>query len=976
MLKDKVILTYKRKRLSYQADVARHTKENGLSPNMQMGSSWICSPKSEPDANDEKFENHHSGKCQCSAGSRYGFTESIHQHVPASSEIIQCQMISQNDMGPMVLRSRRVLSDPKIKKNSRLAPSSINATKSNMKDIIKMDVPDYGLDYITCAEGSLSGLTIHDRISNTINLNVTLATEGGDSFGCPEVDTKTNSHSDNNRNALWNDGSSKEHSVAQLITFSRRAKMKQCAIQNMTDRNSKTAEKQQFSSRCGTRVARDNLSCEGSSQNCIFDEQLSRSPAVLEDYIVPSSQVEIAAEMVNVKVDDALDCMAVVGTASKINQSLENSGFLTALGTCEEQSKDLLLLQPVYTVKDSISQLNIVPSNSGNNAFSSCVEDSGNKLIFDTNNCEKRTITSLSEERDSPTGLDLSVAPISICQMSPETEKKSTDLPENHRDSQSTTTLCCSIFADDENSAKNKEIEWLESLENVLRERRKDRGTCSSIGRDIIDHTERSRSNIPSRSGDQSVKIQDKGIDFVNQFASLPPPHRIEQQKAEKSTPFTDFLSCFLPSNSHSRLDLNTAASSSGSHSRDKVSMLDRAFQHSSKGSSSFFKHKKAEKAITEMMLSGRRGLLLDKSRWYLSEWSEDELDFLWIGVRRHGVDNWNAILGDPKLQFARSRFPRDLALQWEKEQKKLFNGIVAPPTILSKPSISTQSPDGCCAANARAFVENPMLTADTKLSLGGVYLHNEKIMKKSQFSASCLPMTTCPFPAITMCPFPAITTCPFPPIATCPFPGNILSMSLYPGAAMRHKKASSASRMPYQPEYGCEKPLGERSRNEQKPADSNLPHWLKEAHGSRPSDNPWPPFFTAGNAAKFDSGLSPCEPLATSKDPRGRGILKRKSMMSEKTAGLVKIEEAPASIDESAALGAKTSVESTQTRAPASERPALCTGASSQKNIMVPPDSIPAPAELVVLDSEASSEETISDDQNMRSYQDPEQED
>lgn len=60
MLKDKVILTYKRKRLSYQADVARHTKENGLSPNMQMGSSWICSPKSEPDANDEKFENHHS----------------------------------------------------------------------------------------------------------------------------------------------------------------------------------------------------------------------------------------------------------------------------------------------------------------------------------------------------------------------------------------------------------------------------------------------------------------------------------------------------------------------------------------------------------------------------------------------------------------------------------------------------------------------------------------------------------------------------------------------------------------------------------------------------------------------------------------------------------------------------------------------------------------------------------------------------
>ncbi|KAK8951783.1 hypothetical protein KSP39_PZI003858 [Platanthera zijinensis] len=953
MLKDKVFLTYKRKRLSYQAGAAHDTKENCLSPNMQMGSSWMCIPKSEPDTNDEKLKNHHSGKFQCSDGiSRYGFTESMHQHVPSSSEIIHCQMTSQKDMGPMVLRSRRVLSSTNIKNNSRLATSStVNAAKCNVKDIIKMDVPDCGLDYITCAEGSLRDLTIHDRIGNTINLNVSLGTEGGDSFDCPEVGAKTISHSDNNGNALWNTGSSKEHSVAQLITFSRRAKMKQSANENMMDRNSKTAEKQHFSSRCSSHVVRDNLSCECSSQKCIFDEQLSRSSVVLEDYIVPSSQVQIAVQMANVKVDDASDCTAEVGTASKINQSLKNSEFLTAVDTCEEQSKELLSLQPVYTIKDDITPLNIVPSSSGNNAFSSSVEESGNKLILDTNNHEKRTITSLSEERDSPTGLDLSVAPISICQMSPETNKKSADLPENHRDSQSTSTPCCSfIFADDENDAKNKEMEWLESLENVLRERREDRGTCSSIVRDVIDHTERPSPIIPSRSTDQSVKVQDKAIDFINQFASLPPPHCPERKKA-KSTPFTDFLGCFLPSNPHILLDLNTAPSSSGSNSRDKVSMLDMAFQHSSNGNSSFFKHKKAEKSITEMMLSRRRGLLSDKPRWYSSEWSEDELDFLWIGVRRHGADNWNAILGDPKLQFARSRFPKDLALQWEKEQKKLFNGIVIPPAILSKPSIpSTQSLDNCRAANARAFVENPMLTADTKLSLGGVHFHNESIVKNSQFGAACLPITTCPFP------------------------GNVLSMSLYPGAATRHKKASSASRTAYQLEYDCEKPLWERSRNEQKSACSNLPHWLKEANCSRPSDKLRPPFFTAGNAASFDIGLNSCEPLATSKDPRGRGILKRKRMMSEKYAGMVKIEEAPASIDESAAFCTKPSLESTHLRAPASEIPASCAGASSQKNIMVPPESFPVPDELVVLDSDASSEETISDDQNMRSYQDPEQ--
>ncbi|CAN1132167.1 Protein CHROMATIN REMODELING 4 [Linum perenne] len=55
--------------------------------------------------------------------------------------------------------------------------------------------------------------------------------------------------------------------------------------------------------------------------------------------------------------------------------------------------------------------------------------------------------------------------------------------------------------------------------------------------------------------------------------------------------------------------------------------------------------------------------------------WSEQELDSLWIGVRRHGRDNWHAILRDPRLHFPPWRTTRHLAEKWEEEQVKLLDG-------------------------------------------------------------------------------------------------------------------------------------------------------------------------------------------------------------------------------------------------------------------------------------------------------------
>jgi hypothetical protein len=58
--------------------------------------------------------------------------------------------------------------------------------------------------------------------------------------------------------------------------------------------------------------------------------------------------------------------------------------------------------------------------------------------------------------------------------------------------------------------------------------------------------------------------------------------------------------------------------------------------------------------------------------------WSEEELDYLWIGVRRHGRGNWDAMLRDPRLRFSPLRAPWDLAERWEEEQLKLLKDISA----------------------------------------------------------------------------------------------------------------------------------------------------------------------------------------------------------------------------------------------------------------------------------------------------------
>ncbi|XP_026391813.1 protein CHROMATIN REMODELING 4-like [Papaver somniferum] len=82
------------------------------------------------------------------------------------------------------------------------------------------------------------------------------------------------------------------------------------------------------------------------------------------------------------------------------------------------------------------------------------------------------------------------------------------------------------------------------------------------------------------------------------------------------------------------------------------------------------------------------------KKKQKMDTWSEDELDSLWIGVRRYGRGNWDTMLRDPKLKFSKYRTAEDLFDRWEKEQLKIFDDgtFVNPKSVAGRSNKSANS--------------------------------------------------------------------------------------------------------------------------------------------------------------------------------------------------------------------------------------------------------------------------------------------
>ncbi|KAG2245906.1 hypothetical protein Bca4012_091177 [Brassica carinata] len=100
-------------------------------------------------------------------------------------------------------------------------------------------------------------------------------------------------------------------------------------------------------------------------------------------------------------------------------------------------------------------------------------------------------------------------------------------------------------------------------------------------------------------------------------------------------------------------------------------------------------------KVLENIMLRTGSGLgHLQKKKTRVDAWSEDELDSLWIGIRRHGYGNWETILRDPRLKFSKFKSPEYLAARWEEEQSKFLDSLSSLPSKSSRTADkSTKSP-------------------------------------------------------------------------------------------------------------------------------------------------------------------------------------------------------------------------------------------------------------------------------------------
>ncbi|VFQ98361.1 unnamed protein product [Cuscuta campestris] len=108
--------------------------------------------------------------------------------------------------------------------------------------------------------------------------------------------------------------------------------------------------------------------------------------------------------------------------------------------------------------------------------------------------------------------------------------------------------------------------------------------------------------------------------------------------------------------------------------------------------------HRKVSEDIMLRTGTGSSGNLSKKKCIHI--WSEEELDNLWIGVRRHGQGNWDAMLQDPSLKFSKFKTVEDLLVRWEEEQIKvldipsLFTGKGLKPPKVGKSSMFPCIPD------------------------------------------------------------------------------------------------------------------------------------------------------------------------------------------------------------------------------------------------------------------------------------------
>lgn len=104
--------------------------------------------------------------------------------------------------------------------------------------------------------------------------------------------------------------------------------------------------------------------------------------------------------------------------------------------------------------------------------------------------------------------------------------------------------------------------------------------------------------------------------------------------------------------------------------------------------------------------------------------WSEVELDALWMGVRKYGEGNWNAILEDSSLPLLKDKTFEEMATRWKEETSKVFPAAKPLPinTMYSNGTTTTPLPGPGIASHASDFTFLKLLAK----------VENESLKKKN----------------------------------------------------------------------------------------------------------------------------------------------------------------------------------------------------------------------------------------------------
>ncbi|XP_064997646.1 uncharacterized protein LOC135581020 isoform X2 [Musa acuminata AAA Group] len=996
MMSGKVLLTYKRKRFSANANPANVVKADSSVKTVgehcfRCGSVDInenllvchsCSGSYHLRCIDSSLKNVSEDRWLCPPCIERCDSEISIQHQSyQTGKTTENRSIGESETGAIKLHTQKVLSSsgPSEISSRNGSPSPVDPSMENI--VNRASANDLGIESGSACrvveETLRSQSTNLETVGRSSSLHLKTWTERNTSSRFSEDCASMVVSSDKRSGIILNDEYPKGNTKNFLITFRRRVKKKRDVVSSSTTRNSSAEDK--HSSMVTSRSHELGNNCRCSDSTFLLEaDGPSRLNALQED-------------MHDVNKDAGLGPkLSGQGTADKCEEPCQPKPDVAPQGTTSLQySERVLQCQSDKCTGMPTSDLSKDPTHKSKQSEmaktgTSIRGEEGNELF--------------TKERGHVGGAELLVVPVVSTHLtsSNPTRPLVDAMAENFLESQRPSAQNCALGRmDEETDGRAKGLQWMETLDKSHQETTKETKSSILINKNstncTIASSGRASTAYPVNSSTKIQVNQDVSRECIDRASRLQERllvtksnnsiyEKQQRERASHNSMYTDFADQSLILNSEvlsvSMNDIRGMPLPLDLNFKDTVEGYNRQHRWDSMGENASVSR---QKQVCENDMNGSRmpkeSSLLDNFKRFSDEWSEEELDVLWIGVRRHGLNNWNDILRDPKLCFLKSRVAEDLALQWDKEQIKLLNGTLYHP---ERPSVLDLSrplgtDDTCwrkatgrnlyCEKVVSSYLEFPTQRTETKLSLGDVYVQSEKNIKKNVVpNISGLSIANPHGIRNSMAG---------------PFIGSNLIGSVNPRADIRHQNAFKTQGT----RYDCESSTSpqksvERGGHEQRSsANSTLPHWLKEVLTvpQRRSSLPLPSGVSSlnpGSIINYDERvtafLSAVE-TALPKDPRGRGILKRKSKASSNHANRVKVLDNSVSVDDTLLQKRLSSLPNLGLTP---LKPASANTGSGPSHVLDLNNKSPdptGPSNLVVIDSDVSSEETISDDQSSR---------